>query len=232
MSAGEQGSGFGTVFHPEPDLAANGGAGQVTAGQLRSLPRRRRPGMIALAIVLVGVGILASAALYKRENHQVSVIMVTAPVAAGAPISAADLGTTSVTAGPGIKVIPAGQLGQVSGLVAATSLRPGTLLAPSELTSALPPAPGEVLVPVPVKPAMLPASGLAEGDHVTVIPTHGTVPNVLIKPVSGVVEAVRATPDQNGFDVVDLLVRTASGIGLAQQAASGQITLIITKRGG
>ena len=54
---------FGTVFHPEPEPARNGPARPAAHGQLRGLPRRRRPAMIALAAALIGAGILASAAL-------------------------------------------------------------------------------------------------------------------------------------------------------------------------
>jgi hypothetical protein len=248
MTAGEHGTGFepgggfGTVYHPEPELAPNGEARSVRTGQLRRLPRRRRPGMIALAVVLVGVGILGSAALYQRQNHQVPVIMVIARVPAGAVIAAADLGTTSIAAGPGIKDIPARQLTQVTGLVAATALQPGTLLAPSELTTAQPPAAGQVLVPLGFKPSALPASGLAPGDRVLVIATPaipggggggsgaGTIAPILTRPIAGVVEAVTAVPDQEGFDVVDLLVATVAGKNLVDQASTGQIALIITKK--
>jgi hypothetical protein len=240
MSAGEPGGTFGMVYHPEPELTPNGGARALTPGRLRKLPRRRRPGMIALAVALVGVGILGSAALYQRQNHQVPVILVITTVPAGSVITAADLATTSIAAGPGIKVIPARQLSAVTGLVAATSLRPGTLLAPSELTTSLPPTAGEVLVPLGVKPAALPASGLAPGDHILVVATSAAPgqagsnsgPPVMSRPVAGVVEAVRTVPGQDGLDVVDLLVAAGSGSALAQQAATGQIALIVTRRNG
>jgi hypothetical protein len=241
MSTSETGGGFGTVYHPEPELAPNGEARAVTLGQLRRLPRRRRPGMIALAVALVGAGILASAALYQRQNHQVPVILVAAAVPAGSVITAADLTTTSIAAGPGIKDIPARQLSQVTGLVAATALRPGMLLAPSELTTSLPPAPGQVLVPLAFKPAALPASGLAPGDQVVVIatpaiPGSGSGPTsfapVLLRPVAGVVEAITPAPDQDGFEVVDLLIPAGSARDLMEQASTSQVGLYITKRTG
>src|SRR5262249_52002199 len=192
-------------FHPEPEPARNGPARPPAHGQLRGLPRRRRPAMIALAAALIGAGILASAALYHRENHQVSVVMVTAPVPVGAVITSADVGTTNIAAGPGLATIPARQLSQVVGLVAAASLQPGTLLAPSEVTSKLSPAPGQDLVPVAVKPAGLPASGLAPGDQVLVVATpaaaggsgSGAAPG-LTQPVSATVQAVDTATDQNG----------------------------------
>src|SRR5450759_815934 len=114
MSAGEPDGGYGTVYHPGPDLTPNGDSQGIAAGQLRSLPRRRRPGMIALAVALVGAGILASAALYQHEDHQLPVLVVTANVPAGSVISAADVATTSVAAGPGVQTVPAGPLRQAA----------------------------------------------------------------------------------------------------------------------
>jgi hypothetical protein len=238
VSGGEPIPGIGTVYHPEPEPAPNGPVPAAGRGQLRALPRRRRPGMIALAVALVGVGILASAALYQRADHQVPVLLVVTPVPVGSTITAADIGTTTVAAGPGLKDIPARELQQVIGLVAATSLRPGTLLASSELTSSLPPAPGQVLVPVALRPSALPASGLAPGDHVDVVATPGaqgqsgssTAP-VLVSPVPAIVEAVDLVTDEDGFDEVDLLVQGSFGPAVAKQASTGQFALIVTSRG-
>ena len=63
--------------------------------------------MIALAVAMAGAGVVVSAAVYQRADHQVAVVMVTQPVPAGASITAADLATASVTVGAGIQVIPA-----------------------------------------------------------------------------------------------------------------------------
>jgi SAF domain len=236
VSGSEHGLGFGTVFHPEQEPPRNGPPRAAAPSQLRGLPRKRRPGMIALAAALIGAGILASAALYHREDHQVPVLMVTASVPVGSVITSSDISTTTVAAGPGLQTIPARQLSQVVGLVAATSLRPGTLLAPSELTSKLPPGPGQVLVPVAIKPSGLPASGLVPGDQVLVVPTpaaggsSGGAAPVLTGPVAAVVDAVNGFTDQDGFDVVDLLVTTANGPLVAEQAATGQIALVVTSR--
>jgi hypothetical protein len=229
------GPGLGTVFAPQAGPGPDGAAPRP--GQLRELPRRRRPAMIALAAALIGAGILASAALYQRANHQVPVLLVTAAVPAGTQLTAADIGTTTVAAGPGVHTIPARQLSQVVGLVAAVSLRPGTLLAAAELTTALPPGPGQVMVALPLKPQSLPASGLQPGDRVLVTGTPGYQGQaqsggaiVLTEPVPGLVEAVDSVPDQDGFDVVDLLVASGSGPSLAKQGSTGQIELIVTSR--
>jgi hypothetical protein len=229
------GASYGTVFHPAPDAVRADGA-HARIGQLRALPRRRRPAMLALAVALVGAGILASAALYRSVDHQVPVLEVTATVPVGGTLTAADLGTTTVAAGPGVQSVPARQEQQVIGLVADTTLRPGTLLASSDLTNRLPPAAGQVLVPVAVKPSQLPASGLAAGDDVLVVPVPAssgtsTGPAALAAPVPAVVQDVSAGPDSDGLDVVDLLVPAHLGTALAKQAAAGQIALVVTHRG-
>jgi hypothetical protein len=195
--------------------------------------------MIALAVAMTGAGVVVSSAVYQRADHQVAVVMVTRPVPAGAMITAADLATTSVIVNPGIRVVPAAQIGQVSGQIAAVALRPSTLLAPSELTTAQPPAPGQELVPAAAKPYALPASGLVPGDHVLVIATPGNQGQAgapagspsLSTPVPAVVEAVSAVPDQDGFDIVDLLVGDASAVAVAGQVSTGQFALIVTRRG-
>jgi hypothetical protein len=235
VSAGQPGGNFGTVFHPEPDPLPPGNGGAVRPGPLRPLPRRRRPGMIALAVALIGVGILGGAALFQRVNHQVPVLLVSRAVPAGTTVTAADLTTTSVVLGAGVKAIPAGQEHQVVGLVAATGLRPGTLLAASELTTSLPPSRNQQLVPVALKPSQLPASGLAPGDQVIVISAPGAPGSNNVAPVPGpsirgVVEAVSARPDTDGMDVVDLLVAAGNGTDLAREAAAGGIALVVTSR--
>ncbi len=195
--------------------------------------------MIALAVAMAGAGVVVSAAIYQRADHQVAVVMVTQPVPVGAVITAADVATASVIVGPGIQVIPAAQIGQVSGEIAAVALRPSTLLAPSDLTTLQPPSPGQELVTAPVKPYALPASGLMAGDHVLIVATpgqqgqagsSGSAPS-LGAPVPAVVEAVNNLPDQDGFVVVDLLVTDASAAAVASQVSTGQFAVIVTRRG-
>lgn len=236
----ERGHGpFGTVYFPEPDtVAVQAGDGQARPSQLMPLPRRRRPMMIVAAALLVGLGILISVALYQRVNRQVQVLVVQRDVSAGSVVTASDLGTASIAA-TGVSDIPAQQRSQVIGLVAASALHPGMLLAASDLVTSLPPPPGQVLVGVSVRPSALLASGVVAGDHVTLVATPGIVgenssgstPNdSLITPVAGVVQAVDTTPNQDGDVVVDVLVPVGAGAAVLQQDSTGQIGLIITKQ--
>jgi hypothetical protein len=236
--SGVQAPTAGAALYPPTDPAFGDLAGPGRPAQLARLPRRRRPGMIALAIALVCAGILASVALYSAANHRVPVLVVTANVPAGARIGAADIAVASILPGAGVDVIPAGQLRQVVGQVAGSALHPGMLLAVSELATAQPPGPGQVLVPLPMRPSLLPASGLGPGDRVLIVATPGAqgqagtsaAAPAMASPVAGVVEAVSAGPDADGYQVVDLLVAAARGAALAEQASTGQISLIVTRR--
>jgi len=222
-----------------PGSTPTGSRSGASARRLHNLPRRRRPAMIALAVAMAGTGVVVSAAVYQRADHQVPVVLVTRAVPAGAVITASDLGSASVSLGSGIAVIPAAQLRQAVGEVAAVTLQPATLLSPSELTSSRPPAPGVELVPAPVRPADLPATGLAPGDHVLVVPTPGVQgqPGAsvgspsLAGPVAAAIEAATSVPDSDGFDIVDLLVSDADAVAVASQVSTGQFALVVTRRG-
>jgi SAF domain len=230
---------FGTVFFPEPDtVAVQAGDGRMRPSPLVPLPRRRRPMMIVAAALLVGLGILISVAMYQRVNHQVQVLVVQRDVAAGSVLTAADLSTASIAAS-GVSDIPAQQRSQVIGLVAASALHPGMLLAATDLITSLPPPPGQVLVAVSMRPSALLASGVASGDRVLLVATPGVIgenssagsPNdSLVSPVAGVVQAVDATPNQDGDVVVDVLVPASAGAAVLQQDSTGQLGIIITKQ--
>jgi hypothetical protein len=243
MSDKQRPTAVGTAFFPELDVvpgsARSGSPPGAPSGRLRNLPRRRRPAMLALAVTMAGTGVVVSAAIYQRADHQVPVVMVTRPVPAGAVISLSDLGSTSISLGSGIAVIPGSQVRQVVGEIAAVPLQPATLLSPSELTSSRAPAPGLELVPAAVRPADLPATGLAAGDRVLVVPTvgvqgqpgaSGSAPS-LTGPIPAAVEAVTSVPDSEGFDVVDLLVSDTDAIAVASQVSTGQFALVVTRRG-
>jgi len=192
--------------------------------------------MLALGVVLAGLGALAGAWVFTSFSHRVEVLALTQNVAVGAQVTSADLAPVAISAGSGVKSIPVRQEGQVTGLVAAVSLRAGALLVPADLTSALVPGAGQQLVPVALKSDQLPASGLSPGDQVLVVATPGAAGQqasgqapVLAQEVPATVYRV-AGPDQNGNVVVDLLVTTGLGPPVAKQASTGQIALVVTPR--
>jgi SAF domain len=180
------------------------------------------------------VSALLGAYLFTRSNHQVPVLAAAQDIPVGAVITSADLKTVSVSAGPGLASIPAKQQNQVTGQAAAVEIRPGTLLASSDLTTAVEPRPGQVLVPVTLKTWQVPASGLVPGTPVLLIPTPGAAGQAansqpaaaaLTYNVPATVWQVSA-PDQSGNVVVDLLMAQAAGPAAERQTSTGQVGLI------
>jgi hypothetical protein len=217
-----------------PGRAGSDGKAGTAPGPVVPVPRHRRRSMLALGVVLAGLGALAGAWVFTSFSHRVSVLEVTRNVPVGAQITTADLAPVTISASSGVTTIPAQQEAQVTGLSAAVGLRAGTLLAPADLTSALVPGPGQQLVPVALKSDQLPASGLTPGDEVLVVATPGAAGQqasgqapVLTQDVPAAVYRV-AGPDQNGNVVVDLLVTAAQGPPVAKQASTGQIALVVT----
>lgn len=197
-----------------------------------ALPHKHRRGMLALGVALVGLGILAGGMLLTSVTHRTPVISIAANIPVGSVITGHDLTTSMVSVGSGIKTIPASQLGQVTGLVAATSLKAGTLLAPGEVTSSLPPTAGNDLVTLALKPSQIPASGLNPGDQVLVLATPGTQGGTpaLAQDIPATVIAM-AGPTQDGYMTVDVQVPAADGPAIAKQDSTGQIAIIVTARG-
>ena len=202
---------------------------------LAPVPRQRRRSMLALGVVLAGLGALAGAWVFASFSHRAEVLALTRNVAMGTQLTPSDLAPVAISAGSVVKTVPIRQEAQVTGLVAAVGLRTGALLVPADLTSALVPGAGQQLVPVALKSDQLPASGLAPGGQVLVVPTPGAAGQqasgqaVLAQAVPAAVYRVSA-PDENGNVVVDLLVAAAQGPPVARQASTGQIALIITPR--
>ena len=224
---GRRGGAF-TLTRPGP-ARANGDSRVARA----PVPRQWRRSMLALGVTLAGLGVLAGGFVFTSFAHQRQVLEVTADVAAGQRITAADLTPASISAGSGLRVIPAGQQSQVVGLVAAVGLRAGTLLVPADLTSVTVPGPGQQLVPVALHTDQLPASGLTSGQEVLVTPvpgangSQGSAQPALSGPLPARVYQVGAA-DQDGNVVVDLIVAKGQGPKVAAQASTGQVALVIT----
>src|SRR5260370_33317539 len=70
----------GRAYFPEQDLSPNGTAGRRTSRpepRLPALPRRRPPAMIALGVLLAGMGAMLSGAVYRHGQHGEAVRLVT-----------------------------------------------------------------------------------------------------------------------------------------------------------
>ncbi|WP_299956494.1 SAF domain-containing protein [uncultured Modestobacter sp.] len=193
--------------------------------------RRRRPGLLALAVTMVVLGALGSAYLATSLGQTSPVIAIAREVPWGQTLTAADLVEARISTDAALEPIPYGNRDQVIGLVAATTLAPGSLLTHEALTDQRFPAPGQQLVGVGVSAVQLPTTPLRPGDDVLLVPVAaGSAPAAAD---SGAPSAVEATvvqsgpPGTDGRRVVDVLVAAADGPDVAARAAAGLVAIVV-----
>ncbi len=213
---------------PPPSTAANG---LSRAPVLPPPRRRRRPALLALAVTMVVLGALGAAYLATSLGQTSPVIALAREVPWGQAITAADLVEARISPDPALQPIPYDDRDQVIGMVAATTLTPGSLLTRDALTDQRLPAPGQQLVGVGVSTVQLPTTALRPGDGVLLVPVAaGSAPAGDQAGAPGVVDAtvVRAgTPGTDGLRVVDVLVDAADGPDVAARAAAGLIAIVV-----
>ncbi|TNC40368.1 SAF domain-containing protein [Mumia zhuanghuii] len=130
-------------------------------------PRRRRPAMAALAVLLIVGGAALAGLLAVNLDSRTSVIVVNQDVPAGTEITT-DLLTTSMVASEGLKIVPEDQVSAVLGTYARVPLSEGQLLDTTMLVKGGVLAAGTVQVGVPLPAGRVPA-GLRSGDEIRLI---------------------------------------------------------------
>lgn len=237
MTTATDGSGPHRTIHP-PRTIPPAGPGQP-ARPLPIPPRapvprgRRRPGLVALGVVLVVLGVLSGAWLVRSAGQRVAVLALARPVPFGSVITAGDLTRAQVSVDPSVATVPAGALAQVLGRVAATNLTQGSLLTRAQVTDVAPPAPGQVLVALALPATRMPAGSLQAGDQVLVVDTPPKDADPPTLPPSTIPATVvrLGPPDVNGVTVVDVTVGSGDGPALAARSATGRIALVLQPRG-
>lgn len=202
---------------------------EVRAPSVVTARGRHRPLFVAGGIAMVVIGALATVWLVSSTGHRTDVVVMARDVSYGTPITADDLATTAVAVDATVATVPASEVSELIGRVAATSLARGTLLARADLTSAGVIGPDQVLVPLPLTVERVPAGGLAAGEQVLVVdaPPQGA------DPVEGTPRSFPATvarvgaPDINGMVVADVVAQAKDGPSLATRAATGRFALVV-----
>ncbi|MEU4095907.1 SAF domain-containing protein [Streptomyces sp. NPDC026673] len=228
-----------------PTTPAGPSTGPVAAPRMVR-QRRRRPGLIALSVALIAAGGLSGAVLYSSSGHRTAVVVVARDVPVGSRITEADLATASIALDPAVQSVNASRTRALVGQRAASDLKAGSLLAPSQVTDRSLIGPGEQLVGVSVKPSQLPATPLVPGEKVLIVSTpdpnaapgrsatngagaeSGTSPVTLSAKVVAVGRPAAAT----GAVVVDVAVPATDGPALAAQTATGNVALVVVARDG
>ena len=134
---------------------------------------RRSPARLVAGLLVVATAVLTFVTLDLSADHKRQVLAVTTSVAAGQPLSAADVVAVAVDAEAGVPLVPAGELASVVGRTAAVPLVRGQLLAPRLLGPPVFPPAGQAVIAVDVKPGQAPA-GLQPGSAVLVLAAPAT----------------------------------------------------------
>ncbi|MFJ5218720.1 SAF domain-containing protein [Streptomyces sp. NPDC088354] len=232
-----------------PPAASPGPSGPVTAPRMIR-QRHRRPGLIALSIALIAAGGLAGAVLYSSSGHRTAVVVVARDLPVGTRITSQDLTTASLALDPAVKSVNASHAGDLVGKRAATDLKAGSLLAPSQVTDQSLVSPGEQLVGVSVNPSQLPATPLVPGEKVLIVSTPDPDSAAAARPGNGgttggttgsgmepvtlpaKVVAVGRPAAATGAVVVDVAVPAADGPDLAAQVATGNVAVVVAAEDG
>jgi hypothetical protein len=191
--------------------------------------------VIALSLALIAAGGAGVVVLVLQVGHRTQVVTVVRDVQVGQVLTAQDLGEASVALDPVVKAVRADEMASVVGQRAAVELRPGSLLAPSQVTKDFLVKPGEQLVPIGLKPEQVPATALVPGQKVQLVhvpgqgetdtgKTSGTPPQTI---AGRVVKASQAAPG-TGVVVVDVATAADDGPTAAAWVSAGALRLVLT----
>ncbi|GGX96521.1 SAF domain-containing protein [Streptomyces fructofermentans] len=219
-------------------VSPQGGVGGPVAPP-RVSARRRRPGVIALSLALIAAGGAGVAVLLVQVGDRTEVVTVVRDVQVGQVLTEGDLGRASLALDPAVKAVRAGEVDAVVGKRAAVQLKPGSLLAPSQVTGDSLVKAGEQLVPIGLEPKQIPATALVPGQRVQLVhvPAQGAAE---VDEASGaapqtldgrVVKASGAAPG-TGIVVVDVATSAEDGPRAAAWAAAGTLRMVLAAADG
>lgn len=193
---------------------------------------RRRPGLIAAAIVAMGFGALLAGWAWTATTNTQEVLVARHDIERGAVISADDLARVRLSADPALKPVAGSELDQVVGQRASMDIAGGGMLTPGSFTPQVVPAAGRSVVGVALTPAQSPGLDLQYGDSVRVVvtPAQGDeAPSGAPLASDATVVGVHLS-DETGQSVVDLLVPQADAAVLATRIATGNVALVLDSR--
>ncbi|MFI6739187.1 hypothetical protein ACIBI9_40230 [Nonomuraea sp. NPDC050451] len=199
----------------------------------RGLPqqaRQRRPGLAALAVLLVLGGALATTLLVMRADERTSVIRVTKRTGAGQPFGRDALQEARI-ADEGVSYWPWSQRDRVAETVATVTVLPGTLLTqPMAAAGDSGAVAGKtVKVGLALKPGQAPYD-LQRGEHVQLVHVPGRRPGAL-GPSLVVEEALVDSVSYASGSASQATVTVDSAVApvVAAHAVSGEIALAVIR---
>ena len=212
-----------------------------TAPASRRAPRaarERKPGLAALALLLILGGALGAAYLVIQNGHRVAAIEITQALGPGQQIPFGALRQVEIAPGGGVNYVPWGEASQVSQFFAATAIPPGTLLSSGMVARTNNIANGKAVVGLALKDGQLP-DGLQVGDRVDVYEVSdatqscpGTAGSMLA--ANAVVLGISAPAAASSQSAIDVRVALAPAVAgaVACNAANGNVGVAVLPRPG
>ncbi len=206
-----------------------------TSERLPLPSRRRRPGLAALAVMLVVGCSAVSASLVLNSGDTTAVLTVVRAVPAGHVLAQADLGTADIS-GAGLTAVGASSRDDVVGMTAAVDLLPGTLLSDAMVTREPVPASGQAVVGLALKPGLLPEAELKPGTSVMLVRLASPVggPQATAAEPSGeaiLVPRARVLSETGdpttGGRLVSLVLDQSVAAEVSRAAAAASVSLVV-----
>lgn len=197
------------------------------AGQIAPPPKmRRRPALIALSVVLVCVGALASAFAFQSMSDSQEVLTVRETIHRGQVVDADDLVVVQIGMDPALQAVAASDAEAVVGKRAALDIAAGSVLTAEQVTDETVPSAGNSVVGVSVTAAMLPAGQVRSGDDVRVVTTSTAGDAEGPTAVEGVVVGV-STDTVSGNTLVNVQVAAGDAPRVAAASAEGSAAIVV-----
>jgi hypothetical protein len=197
-------------------------------------PGRRRPGLAAIAVLLIVLGAAIAGLLALRIDERVPVLVARHQIGIGQQITADDLSVARM-ASEGVRVIPAGQASAVIGRYAGQEIAPGRLIDGGMLSTSGLLTEGQAAVGLALQPGRFPAGGLKTGDVVQVVRSLDGVGKVLAP--RAVIGSVKSSSEgafgSSGSSTtsVTAIVSERLAPAVAAAAMADQVSLVLISRG-
>ena len=207
------------------------GAPPTPAAQsLAPPPRlRRRPALIAGAVVSICLGALLAAWAWSSTTDTQEVLAARNTIARGAVITSDDIARVRISSDPALDPLPASAYDDLIGQSAALDISAGGLLTAESVTTDPMPPEGMSVVGVALTSAQVPSLPLRSGDRVRVVVTPGEGSDtVAATPAFSDAEVVGSRTDElTGELLVDLMIPQAEATTLAARVSTGNVALVL-----
>jgi Flp pilus assembly protein CpaB len=197
-------------------------------------PGRRRPGLAALAVLLIVLGAATAGLLALRMDNRVPVLVARHEIPVGQQITRDDLAQARLSS-EGISVIRASQADQVIGRYAGQKIASGRLIDADMLSSSGLLTAGRAAVGMSLEAGRYPAGGLQTGDVVAVVrAANGSGRVIADRAVVGSVKDPASSSfggSSGGNTVITVLVDRDAVADVAAAAMDDQVSLVLLSRG-